>query len=82
MQAELKQGKEEVQKLKAALLDLEAVVLQRDRQLADLRRQLKEVHRRAEGPLQMDQATQAQPSVQDYAVQVSKLLPRYDSIVV
>ena len=41
LQAELKAGKEEVQKLKAALLDQEAAVLQRDRQLAERRRQLK-----------------------------------------
>ena len=58
LQAELKQGKEEVQKLKAALLQSEAAVLQKERQLVDLRKQMKEEWRRAEAPLQMDQAVQ------------------------
>ena len=61
LQAQLKEGREEVQRLKAALLDQEAVVLHRDRQLADLRKQLKDERRKAEAPLQMDQAIQAEP---------------------
>ena len=61
LQAELKQGKEEVQKLKAALLESEAAVLQKERQLVDLKGQMKEERRRAEAPLQMDKAVQADP---------------------
>ena len=60
-QAELKKGKEEIQRLKAALLDQEGAVLHRERQLADLKRQLKEERRKGEAPLQMDQAIQADP---------------------
>ncbi len=71
MQAELKTGKEEIQRLKAALLDQEAAVLQRERQLADLKKQLKEERRKAEAPLQMDQAIQARPvQYADLEVQV------------
>ena len=58
MQAELKQGKEEVQRLKAALLESQAAVLQKQRQLVDMKKQMKEERRRAEAPLQMDQAVQ------------------------
>lgn len=36
-------------------------MLQRERQLADLKRQLKEERRKGEAPLQMDQAIQADP---------------------
>lgn len=70
MQAEVKKGKEEVQRLTAALLDQEAALLQRDRQLADLKKQLKEERRKAEAPLQMDQAVQAQPDQANLEVQV------------
>ena len=59
MQAELKQGKEEVQRLKAAVLESEAAVLQKERQIVDMKKQMKEERRRAEAPLQMDQAVQA-----------------------
>lgn len=61
IQAELKQGKEEAQRLKAALLESEAAVLRKERQLVDLKKQMKEERRRAEPPLQMDQAVQAEP---------------------
>ena len=60
-QAELKQHKEEAQRLKAALLDSEAAVLQKERQIIDMKKQMKEEQRRAEAPLQMDQAVQASP---------------------
>lgn len=71
LQAELKQGKEEVQKLKAALLESEAAALQKERQLVDLKKQMKEERRRAEAPLQMDQAVQSDPGQHaDMAVQV------------
>lgn len=66
----MKKGKEEVQRLTAALLDQEAALLQRDRQLADLKKQLKEERRKAEAPLQMDQAVQAQPDQANLEVQV------------
>ena len=70
-QAELKKGKEEIQRLMAALLDQEAAVLHRERQLADLKRQLKEERRKGEAPLQMDQAIQAEPvQYADLEVQV------------
>ena len=61
LQAELKQHKEEVQRLRAALLDSEAAVLQKERQIIDMKKQMKEEQRRAEAPLQMDQAVQADP---------------------
>lgn len=55
----------------AALLDQEAAVLHRERQLADLKRQLKEERRKGEAPLQMDQAIQAEPvQYADLEVQV------------
>ena len=49
-------------------------MLQRERQLADLKKQLKEARRQAEAPLQMDQATQAEP-VQSADVQVQVCFP-------
>ena len=58
LQKDLSKSKEEVHCLKAALLEQEAAVLQRDRQLADLRKELKEALRNAEPPLQRDQALQ------------------------
>ena len=71
LQAELKKGKGEIQRLKAALLDQEGAMLQRERQLADLKRQLKEERRQGEAPLQMDQAIQADPvQYADLQVQV------------
>lgn len=72
LQAELKKGKEEVQRLKATLLEQEAAVLQRDRQLADLRKELKEAVRKAEPPMQRDQAVQSMLVIlQDQQTQVS-----------
>ena len=72
LQAELKEGKQEVQRLKATLLEQEAAVLQRDRQLADLRKELKEALRRAEPPMQRDQAVQSiLVTLQEQQTQVS-----------
>lgn len=82
VQAELKVDKEEVQRLKAALLEQEAAVLQRERQLADLKKQLKEARRQGEAPLQMDQATQAEPvQSADVQVQVCFHKPVYTAIL-
>lgn len=74
MQKEVKEGKQEVQRLKAALVEQEAAVLQRDRQLTDLRKQLKDALRQAEPPMQRDQAVQSMLAhQQDQQTQVSCL---------
>ena len=65
LQEDLRKGKEEVHRLKAALLEQEAALLQRDRQLADLRKELTEAICKAEAPLQRDQAMQCNPLLQD-----------------
>lgn len=73
LQKDLSESKDEVQRLKAALLEQGGAMLQRDRQLADLRKELTEALRNAEPPVQRDQALQCGPLPQhNQETQVSK----------